>query len=240
MATPVSTPRKSALCAQIPIPVSIICKDVFTEAELFEALTPFECTQYAHVPDYKKCNWLLGRMAGKSAVLKYFRKDQTTPRSLHDVEIVSGGNTPPIFKIITDTKNYAENYSLSISHSHGVAVAEVIDGSLGKKVGVDVERIRDFHEETLRGFLTDEEYGRCSEAGLEYSFNTEATLHWCLKEAYLKATGMGLRIHPRTVEIVPYKPRHGHTTFIVAGDPVPVQSYWTTFENLYIIASIIL
>lgn len=217
--------------------ISIVQCGAFSECKLFQSLTPFEMSVYECLPTRKKRNWLLGRKAGKMAVKNYFSEGPILNDA--DVEIVSGDGMPPRFIIRQGQTDISTHCALSLSHSHGVAIACVVDRCMHHSLGVDVELIRTFDTRTAQAFLTDDEYILCSrlEAGAR---DHAVTLRWCMKEAYLKAIGTGLRMHPRTVAIPEFLPPYGQAIFTVSGQRVPVQVSWTTFAGLYIIVRIIL
>lgn len=90
--------------------------------------------------------------------------------------------------------------SLSLSHSHGVAVAAL--GPAGSRVGVDLEAV----EDRSAGFLVDW-FTPSEQAFVAASRNGEealaATLVWSAKESVLKALREGLRVPPKEVEVAP-------------------------------------
>lgn len=91
-----------------------------------------------------------------------------------------------------------EGIDISLSHSGSWGAAMV--SSCRARVGIDIELVREWREETLRAFLTAGEYDQVM-AEAEDKRNLEATKYWTAKEAYLKAIGLGLRRHPSSVNI---------------------------------------
>lgn len=89
--------------------------------------------------------------------------------------------------------------ALSISHSFpfALATATTMDNT---ELGTDIERIRDFAHNTWEAFLTPAEKKKIAHAKQEDRMYL-STLYWSLKESALKALGVGLRIHPRDVDM---------------------------------------
>jgi 4'-phosphopantetheinyl transferase len=91
--------------------------------------------------------------------------------------------------------------ALSISHAFPFALAVATRDDVA--LGVDIERIRDFSEHTWRAFLTPAEKEFIA-AAPKARRRELRTLAWSLKEAVLKALGVGLRMHPAHVDIAPF------------------------------------
>ncbi len=87
-------------------------------------------------------------------------------------------------------------WSLSLSHSHGVAACAI---SPGTAVGVDLEPLarRPAWQQVVRRWFTDAEQAWLLEANRHQDFLRV----WTLKEAWLKATGRGIAGHLRTLEV---------------------------------------
>jgi phosphopantetheinyl transferase len=88
---------------------------------------------------------------------------------------------------------------VSLSHSFPYALGAATPDA-DCLIGADVERIRFFLPHMSDAFLTDKERVLIDQAPGE----TKAaltTLAWSLKESVLKALGLGLRMHPRDVDI---------------------------------------
>lgn len=82
-------------------------------------------------------------------------------------------------------------YSLSISHTVGVAAAAIVD--LPFRVGIDVERPLESPASVMGDYFEAGEVRLC-EAGEEEDLGWRASEIWALKEAGLKALGTGLTI----------------------------------------------
>ncbi len=90
--------------------------------------------------------------------------------------------------------------SLSLTHSHGVAVAAL--GAPGVPLGVDLERVEKRSPGFLADWFTDAEQAFVAAAPAGET-GLAATLVWSAKEAVMKALREGLRIPPRAVEVAP-------------------------------------
>lgn len=198
-------------------------------------LFPREQKRYAALPSKKKQDWLLGRIAAKRATAEFLRKNSELPVSEGMIEIVSDG--APYAVLHTASASSVVAAHLSISHSSGYAVAQVGDSSSVRGVGVDLERIRLFSPETLRDFLTEREHMLYE--SLPSSQQAEfSTRLWCLKEAYTKALGVGLLIHPRQVEI--FQAKKGNISIAHNGQKTEAHAQWTKTPTFYILATITL
>ena len=111
-----------------------------------------------------------------------------------DIVFIREGLGKPRARIIG--KTIPEEIDFSVSHSSGMVVARAIPKREGR-IGVDIEAVRSFAPATLEAFLTKREFRTLP----RIRRNERATLLWCIKEAYLKALGVGLLIHPQRVEV---------------------------------------
>ncbi len=98
--------------------------------------------------------------------------------------------------IIFQTNEYGKPYAanadvfFNISHSADAVVCAVSEN----EIGIDIEKIRPTHPNTVKRFATESE--------LEYinnDINKQFTV-WCLKEAYFKCIGTGLNSKIKDVE----------------------------------------
>lgn len=89
-----------------------------------------------------------------------------------------------------------EGWSLSLSHSHGVAACAI---SAGTAVGVDLEPLvrRSAWQQVVRRWFTPAEQAWLLADGQHLDFLRV----WTLKEAWLKATGRGIAGHLQTLEV---------------------------------------
>ena len=137
----------------------------------------------------RRADWLLGRWAAKRAFVlsgEAAREEEVsvlaTPSGAPEAFV--GWRPSPL--------------ALSLTHSHGVAVAAL--GPPGARVGIDLEKIEERPVSFLGDWFT----------GAEQVFALSAappalgaTLVWSAKEAVMKALREGLRIPPKSVEVAP-------------------------------------
>jgi len=152
----------------------------------------------------KKRTWLAGRIAIKIVIRNYFFKRFKLKIPFYEIEIKSG-NGKPTCDFLGNTKEYFKDkrnifFDLSISHSGFFGAGAISEIKKDGWVGIDIEKERHFKKEFIKAFLTDKEYENLK----KFSYKKRdrvTTLVWCIKEAYLKAIGSGIKIHPREIEI---------------------------------------
>lgn len=165
--------------------------------EVHQNLSQDEYATYEDLVEQKRADWLAGRMAAKRVIGDevYRRAGRTV--SCCDVEIVSGQKERPTFRLLASSGTLIpEDYSLTLSHTDGQAVAALSLISDSGFVGIDIERERACSHDFSRDFLTEREF----RSYIETERLSPLSL-WCYKEAFLKALGTGLRVHPRTIEL---------------------------------------
>jgi 4'-phosphopantetheinyl transferase len=141
----------------------------------------------------RRRQWLLGRAAAKLLALELMpwlsplglrvRRGPLGAPELRD----AGGRSLP--------------FALSLSHSADLALAAIRPGRPGG-LGVDLERIEPRHPAFLEDFFTDREqawFGRLADRPRWLA----VSLAWAVKEAVLKARGVGLAEDARRVELRP-------------------------------------
>jgi phosphopantetheinyl transferase len=184
--------QETAPQRQTPQPVVVSHNDI---AHLPPAtyLTTAELAELREKDTRKHPGYLASRYAVKQAV-------QTLQPTIHMRDITTE-HTNKRVPIVTIQSSPWHLYAVSLSHS-GIFGAAVITHQPGWRVGVDIERIRTFHPHTLKAFLTDREYNLLMQPKPSIR-PFLATLLWSCKEAYLKARGVGLRQHPKTLTVTP-------------------------------------
>lgn len=151
----------------------------------------------------KRVSRMIGRIAVKKVAQMYLRDFERSEVDVRDLSVERATSGMPMLVVGTLLR---EDLSLSVSHTGPLAMAGM-SARYGGNIGVDIEQIRSWEDKTLRDFLSPEElasYEIFSHSGEQDRF---ATLAWSLREAYLKARGVGLREHPRNliVEALPYR-----------------------------------
>lgn len=176
------------------------------------ALSPAEALRYAAFRmEKRRSEWLAGRLAAKTLLA-----ETGAPGALAALEVgmdslgrpSCGGNL------------------LSISHSNGWALAAFKPGSAF--LGADLEKIEERHPAWYRDYFHPSE--------LSAQDPSEATRLWTIKEALMKALGLGLTADPLTIKagekielfgkaLERYK-ELGSPAFSVETRPFP-EGFWT-------------
>ncbi len=103
-------------------------------------------------------------------------------------EVVQEGNGKPFL-------TGGPEIDFSIAHTKGLVVC----GISGKRIGVDVERIRQFDERLMRRICTEEERYFIEHERKTMTREETFFRFWTLKESFLKATGQGLAVPMREI-----------------------------------------
>jgi phosphopantetheinyl transferase len=106
-------------------------------------------------------------------------------------------------------------YSLTISHTQGIALAGLT--RLPTRLGADVERTIERPEIVVDDYFTALERALVNQGSLEQQ-RTLATCIWALKEAALKATGDGLRRSTQTIEVHKISPTSSFSPALIRCD----------------------
>lgn len=137
----------------------------------------------------RRADWLLGRWAAKRLLVLAGEAGREA-----DVAVLAARSGAP--EAFVGWK--ASPLALSLTHSHGVAVAAF--GPAGARVGVDLERIEERPVAFLGDWFTAAEQSFVASA---VSAPLAATLVWSAKEAVVKALREGLRIPAKKVNVAP-------------------------------------
>lgn len=154
-------------------------------------------------PPHKKNEYLLGRYAVKQAINHCLWHTQNIAIKLNQIELLPRKLLAPQLNIVhneEEIRDVAHKVAFSLSHSDVVAVAAAKWRSHNEQIGIDIEYVRTFSPLFLKSFLTPNE-----QQHLAHYPHTEqplwATTYWSIKEACLKALGVGLRIRPSRLEV---------------------------------------
>ena len=193
----------------------------------YEFLTHDERKILTTLSEKKKREWCAGRYAAKRVVQQVCMVHGEETDINQFTVLTTDMGMPYIVRC-----GMADQYMVSISHTGEKAVAVTSYTPKASHVGVDLEKIRSLPSHVLQSFLTTREYNE--HVGADDP-NRDGVWRWCLKESYLKALGVGLRIHPKRVEILsqPFG-----VSVTMDGVFVPVSAYWTVIDELYMLACI--
>lgn len=101
-------------------------------------------------------------------------------------EVVREGNGKPFLK-------GEPGIDFSIAHTAGLVVCGIQE----RRIGVDVEQIRQFDERLMRRICTEEEMYFVEQERVKMTREEKFFHLWTLKESFLKATGQGLAVPMR-------------------------------------------
>jgi 4'-phosphopantetheinyl transferase len=181
--------------------------------ELFEVLS---------IEEQKKASILQNPLKRNRAIVRLARRRQLASELLDidqsELRILTRPNGKPYA-----LANRGEVLEISSSNSNGLGLFAV---TKGQPIGVDIESISEipYSAQFASWIAKDSELHEIQ--ALPLSLQRRALLRvWTRKEAYLKATGEGLRTDLKDIE-VPIIPKPTDTTFF----PVPHGAPWHLFE----------
>lgn len=109
-----------------------------------------------------------------------------------DAPLSEQGNGKPVFPDYPD-------FHFNLSHSGTMAVCAVSPHD----VGCDIEKDRADSLKIARRFFLPEEYAHIASFRTEAEQTQEFFRYWTMKEAFMKVTGMGMKLPPDAFAIVP-------------------------------------
>jgi phosphopantetheinyl transferase len=128
--------------------------------------------------------------------------------------------------------------SISISHAAPYAFAACEKRQLS--IGVDIEQVRTFRPEVYQAFCSTNELCLI-ESWRDDERNFRQTLAWSLKEATLKALGVGLRTSPALIDVSDALFAGGDRTIAINNIEYRAEVWWTTLEGgSFVAASVVL
>jgi len=183
----------------------------------------------------RRNDWLLGRWTAKQALLSFF-ESRGFSIALHAIAILKGANGAPEVRL----EEGLPQCSLSISHRAGHAIAVV--GPPDAEIGCDLELIEPRSEAFLSDYFLDSEQAFLSGVPPGEK-DLYANLLWCVKESVMKATGEGMRLHPREIgvevlDLVISKKEWNLTTAKVGSLPLRFLGKWRR-EGAFVIVAIV-
>jgi 4'-phosphopantetheinyl transferase len=141
----------------------------------------------------RRDEWLLGRYAAKSLLRSLPAYRALSPQV---IEVHNAPEGVPALALPVGTPSPG---CLTISHSGPYALCALSAGP-DLRIGADLERVETRSEDFIEDYFTPGEREMVHAARRE-SRDLVATLVWSLKEAMLKALGVGLRWDTRRVEV---------------------------------------
>jgi len=149
----------------------------------------------------RQFEWLAGRIAMKETILQWLN-DKSGPKDIHIKQDESG---KPYFT--SETQSFVPD--ISISHSHGVAIAAL--SLTEQKIGIDYE---DTSERRLGNWLQ-RAFSDNEITLIKNSAYSELINFWMAKEASAKALGSGFNKAWRSWEVIS---KSGDTICVKQGD----------------------
>jgi 4'-phosphopantetheinyl transferase len=174
-------------------------------------LTAEEATRYqAYTSPRRRRDWLLGRWTAKQLVQRHIALSSGFRPALDSFTVAQEPSGAPYVASHYAAVALSLPLALSISHSQGYALCALsADKSGHTRLGADIEFVEPQPEGFAERFFTPAEQHNIKAAPLAmHTLLTTAT--WSAKEAVLKATHLGLRADPCSVQCLlpPACPRH--------------------------------
>jgi acyl transferase domain-containing protein/phosphopantetheinyl transferase len=144
------------------------------------------------LPEGRRLEWLLGRIAAKDSVREYLRRHHGLMLCPADVELLPDGDGRPIVQG-TWTSRLSRVPLVSLSHAEGTALAIAGDSAGLRGIGVDLERLGRMRTDTRQAAFNGEEHAVLDRLNAAER-NAWALRLWCAKEASAKALGKGFAI----------------------------------------------
>jgi phosphopantetheine--protein transferase-like protein len=178
----------------------------------------------------RKMDFLCGRLAGKRAVRRHLLKNYHSSMnigiehpSFRDIEIKRTVTGRPAVFIKNGasgkdaSRNGTSDYFVSISHTEGVAASLVSSKMDCKGIGIDIEKIEERDNSLFNVAFTDFEIDRLKKKVSQLNGDgaqllaEEIARYWSIKEAVMKAMGVGVNINLKDIEV---KDTDGYSTVI--------------------------
>jgi phosphopantetheine--protein transferase-like protein len=168
----------------------------------------------------RKMDFLCGRLAGKRAIRRHLIKNYHSSMNIgiehppfKDIEIKRTVTGRPAVFIKNGasgkdaSRNGTSDYYVSISHTEGVAASLVSNKMDCKGIGIDIEKIEERDSSLFNVAFTDFEIdslmkkvSRLNGDGNKL-LTEEIARYWSIKEAIMKAMGVGVNIDLKDIEV---------------------------------------
>ena len=201
------------------------------DARQFESrcmnVTIIDCAQntFLSTAEGQRC---AGRIAVEHAIARTWKQSSENNSSSNAYKILitkdSGGKP----HAVVQSGTYRQNVAISISHAFPYALGAASMGEV-LILGADVERVRDFSPAMRSVFLTPRERIVLRTKPRDNRF--WVTLCWSLKEAALKALGVGLRAHPSRIDVSSALKVSGTSTIHIDKTEYASKIWWQSIDN---------
>lgn len=165
-------------------------------------LSRYEHSQWTalKMPEGRRLEWLLARVAAKDAVRRFVRERFGLVLNPADVEIHADSNGRP-FVAGAWTNEIPDVPLISLAHSTGIAVAIALSSMAAVGIGVDIEPVGRMSDVVEQLAFAPAEQALI--AALPHIQGADWSLRlWCAKEAVAKALGSGMTNGPQSLVIV--------------------------------------
>ncbi|MGC9030050.1 MAG: SDR family NAD(P)-dependent oxidoreductase [Desulfomonilaceae bacterium] len=160
-------------------------------------LTDQEYREYrSHRIEKRAREWLAGRLALKTAASRVLQKNAGAGVCLGDIVI----RQDELGKPLAELRNGGETAccEVSLSHSNGFVAAVASERAAFRGLGIDIEKVKPRSKAWIEDYFTDDEKRAAAAAPDKWGYFTAL---WSLKEAALKALGIGLRMDLQDVNV---------------------------------------
>jgi phosphopantetheinyl transferase len=189
------------------------------------------------LPEARRIEWLLGRMAAKDGVCELMKRRHGLELCPADVEILPNEHGRPVVGGAW-AAHVPSVPAVSISHTEGLAVALTGLAEGGLTLGVDVERLDHMNDDVRALAFTPEEQRLLSSLGS--NGDREWPLRfWCGKEAVSKALGGGTGQGPLGLVVRGVDPASGVLELAATGDGCALAAHTARDGDLVLATSAI-
>ncbi len=136
----------------------------------------------------KKLQWLAGRYAIKTALLKDNRLREQFP-NLNRIDVLSSENSVPYLAQFPALR-------ISITHSFPYCIGVVFDGA----IGVDLEKVMELSGSLINHYFHPNEINSLVEYEGTADYHCQAIKYWTRKEAVSKLLKLGLKMDFRQID----------------------------------------